>query len=85
LGLIRFCLARATREGASRREAPATRAAGRPPGIPNPRRRAPDLVARPLSPKTLSHLIARKPSVTAAREAALAAARSHRSGRASRA
>jgi Family of unknown function (DUF5681) len=34
---------------------------GRPPGIPNPRRRVPDLRARPLSAKALSALIASKP------------------------
>ena len=34
---------------------------GRPPGIPNPRRRVPDLVARPLGPKALSELLDRKP------------------------
>ena len=34
---------------------------GRPRGIPNPRRRVPDLVARPLSARALSGLIDRKP------------------------
>src|SRR5215475_8653596 len=34
---------------------------GRPPGIPNPRRRVSGLVARPLSPKALSDLLDRKP------------------------
>ena len=34
---------------------------GRPPGIPNPRRRVPDLIARPLSAQALSDLIDRKP------------------------
>jgi hypothetical protein len=34
---------------------------GRPPGIPNPKRRVPDLVARPLSARALSHLLDRKP------------------------
>src|SRR5215469_2048242 len=34
---------------------------GRPPGISNPRRRVPDLVARPLSAQALSDLIERKP------------------------
>jgi hypothetical protein len=34
---------------------------GRPPGIRNPRRRVPDLVARPLSAQALSDLIDRKP------------------------
>ena len=34
---------------------------GRPPGSRNPRRRVPDLVARPLSARALSDLIDRKP------------------------
>src|SRR5438132_9709487 len=34
---------------------------GRPRGIPNPKRRVPDLVARPLSARALSDLIDRKP------------------------
>jgi hypothetical protein len=34
---------------------------GRPPGIPNPKRRVLDLVARPLAPQALSDLLARKP------------------------
>jgi hypothetical protein len=34
---------------------------GRPRGIRNPRRRVPDLVARPLSPQALSNLLDRKP------------------------
>src|SRR5713101_3128322 len=34
---------------------------GRPAGIPNPRRRVPDLAARPLSPQALSDLLDRKP------------------------
>jgi hypothetical protein len=34
---------------------------GRPPSIPNPRRRLPDLSARPLSPHALSKLLDRKP------------------------
>jgi len=34
---------------------------GRPPGIPNPRRRVPDLAARPLTAKALSDLLDRKP------------------------
>jgi len=33
---------------------------GRPRGIPNPRRRVPDLAARPLSAQALSHLLDRK-------------------------
>ena len=34
---------------------------GRPRGIPNPKRRIPDLVARPLSARTLADLLDRKP------------------------
>ena len=34
---------------------------GRPPGIPNPKRRVPDLVSRPLSAQALSSLLDRKP------------------------
>src|SRR5882757_8927920 len=34
---------------------------GRPPGIPNPPRRVPDLIARPLSAQALSDLLDRKP------------------------
>jgi len=34
---------------------------GRPPGIPNPKRRVPDLAARPLSAQALSNLLDRKP------------------------
>ena len=34
---------------------------GRPRGIPNPKRRVPDLVARPLSAQALSDLLDRKP------------------------
>jgi hypothetical protein len=34
---------------------------GRPRGIPNPRRRVPDLLARPLSAQALSDLLDRKP------------------------
>jgi Family of unknown function (DUF5681) len=34
---------------------------GRPRGVPNPRRRVPDLLARPLSPQALSALLDRKP------------------------
>ena len=34
---------------------------GRPPGIPNPKRRVPDLAARPLSMQALADLIARRP------------------------
>jgi Family of unknown function (DUF5681) len=34
---------------------------GRPPGIPNPKRRVPDLAARPVSAQALSDLLDRKP------------------------
>jgi uncharacterized protein DUF5681 len=34
---------------------------GRPPGIPNPRRRVPNLLARPLSARALADLLDRKP------------------------
>jgi hypothetical protein len=34
---------------------------GRPRGIPTPKRRVPDLLARPLSAQALSHLLDRKP------------------------
>ena len=37
---------------------------GRPPGIRNPRRRVPDLVARPLSARALSDLLDRKPHLS---------------------
>jgi hypothetical protein len=47
---------------------------GNPRGIRNPRRRVPDLLARPLSLKALSLLIDRKPHVAAARRAIIAAA-----------
>ncbi len=56
MGLIPFCLARAMRAGVSQREAPAIRA-----GIPNPRRRVPDLAARQLGAPALSDLLDRKP------------------------
>jgi hypothetical protein len=36
---------------------------GRPRGIRNPKRRVPDLVARPLSPQALSDLLERKPEL----------------------
>jgi hypothetical protein len=36
---------------------------GRPRGIPNPERRVPDLVARPLSARALSDLLDRKPDL----------------------
>ena len=38
---------------------------GRPPGIRNPRRRVPDLVAQPLSARALSGLLDRKPHLLA--------------------
>jgi hypothetical protein len=34
---------------------------GRPRGIPNPKRRLPDLLARPMSPEALSDFVGRKP------------------------
>src|SRR5215472_8847587 len=39
---------------------------GRPPGIPNPQRRVPDLAVRPLSAKALSDLLDRKPHLLGA-------------------
>jgi hypothetical protein len=48
--LIPLCLARATRASAWPSEASAIRAAG-PRGIPNPKRRVPDIAARPMSVK----------------------------------
>src|SRR4029077_20523385 len=36
---------------------------GRPRGIRSPKRRVPDLVARPLSPQALLHLLERKPDL----------------------
>ena len=59
LVLIPFRLIGATRAGGLRRAAPVTRAAGRP-AFP-PRRRLPDLSARPLSAHALSKLLDRKP------------------------
>src|SRR5712691_2246933 len=44
---------------------------GRPPGIANPRRRVPDLVAGPLGPKALSDLLDRKPNLLRALAAQL--------------
>ncbi len=41
----------------------ATGSSGNPRGIPNPKRRLPDLIARPLSAKALSDLIDRKPDL----------------------
>ena len=58
--LIAFRLARATRARQFARGSSGN-PRGRPPGIPNPRRRVPDLVARPLSAQALSHLLDRKP------------------------
>jgi hypothetical protein len=55
--LIPFGLARATREA----EGSSGNPCGRPRGIRNPRRRVPDLVARPLSAPALSKLLDRKP------------------------
>jgi hypothetical protein len=44
---------------------------GRPRGIPNPKRRVPDLVARPLRPQALSALLDRKPHLLRALTAQL--------------
>lgn len=44
---------------------------GRPKGIPNPRRRIPDLAARPLAPAALSALIGKKPHLLRALAAQL--------------
>jgi Family of unknown function (DUF5681) len=44
---------------------------GRPKGIPNPRRRVPDLIARPLSPEALSAFLDRKPHLLPALAAQL--------------
>jgi len=60
LVLIPFCLARATRAGASPAEAPATRAAGHAASA-IPSGAFPDLAARPLSAEALSNLLDRKP------------------------
>ena len=60
LVLIPFCLARATRAGASPAEAPATRAAGHAASA-LPSGAFPDLAARPLSAEALSNLLDRKP------------------------
>jgi hypothetical protein len=54
--LIPFGLGRAMHAGVSPSEAPVIRAA-RPRGIPNPKRRVPDLAARPLRAGALSDLI----------------------------
>jgi len=69
--LISFRLARARRAGAGPREAPVN-PQGRPPGIPNPKRRVPDLVARPLGPKALSGLLDREPYLLRALAARIA-------------
>jgi hypothetical protein len=60
LVLISPRLAGATSAGASPSVARAI-PRGRPPGIPNPRHRVPDLVARPLNALALSDLLDRKP------------------------
>ena len=57
--LIAFCLARDARGRFAKGSSGNPR--GRPRGIRNPRRRVPDLVARPLSAQALSNLIDRKP------------------------
>jgi hypothetical protein len=54
LVLIPFCIARIAKGSSGNPR-------GRPRGIPNPRRRVPDLVARPLSAPALSDLLDRKP------------------------
>jgi hypothetical protein len=59
LVLIPFCLAGATRAGA--RHGKLRQPAGPAARIANPRRRVPDLVARPLSAQKLSDLLDRKP------------------------
>jgi Family of unknown function (DUF5681) len=59
LVLIPLCLARATRERFAK--GTSGNPGGRPRGIPNPKRRVPDLVARPLGAQALSDLIDRKP------------------------
>jgi hypothetical protein len=59
LVLIHFCLARDARGRLAKGSSGNPR--GRPRGIPNPKRRVPDLVARRLSAQALSDLIDRKP------------------------
>jgi hypothetical protein len=59
LGPVLFSPARATRGRFATGSSGNPR--GRPRGIPNPKRRVPDLVARPLSAEALSNLFHRKP------------------------
>ena len=61
LGLIPCRLARATRARFAKGSSGNPR--GRPRAIPNPKRRVPDLAARPLSAQALSDLIDRKPQL----------------------
>jgi hypothetical protein len=77
LVLISCCLARVTREGVSRRAAPAIRGGG-PRGIPNPKRRLPDLGARPLSAQALSDLPAPRTVDVPATESCRAKGADHR-------
>jgi len=59
--LISFCLARDARGRFVKGSSGNPR--GRPRGIRNPKRRVPDLVARPLSPQALLNLLERKPDL----------------------
>ncbi len=59
LVLISSCLARDARERFAKGNSGNPR--GRPRGVPNPRQRVPDLVAKPLRAQALSDLINRKP------------------------
>src|SRR5216684_267394 len=61
LVLIPFRPPRARDAGGRFAKGSSGNARGRPRGIPNPRRRVPDLVARPLSAQALSDLLDRKP------------------------
>jgi len=61
LVLIAFCPARDARGRFAERSSGNPR--GRPRGIRNPKRRVPDLVARPLSPQALLNLLERKPDL----------------------